>query len=440
MKKTNKLLHFYDSLSILKKFLLAPAIGLVLVFPFYIFAFFSMHDIKSSVQKFNSQLNPLQETAYNNILLLEKIANDINSAVTAKEIEWIDSAKVHAQHIRENLDTFSKSNYEKDAQDALVALNIYCKTIKNVSQKIIENGNNYTNIEEDTQTAIAHYNTLDASLKNLKLKIKQEIASSVNSLYENTNFLLLNGNFIFIAWLILSILIVFIVYRDIRYKINTIVENSREIAMGDVDFEKRLCIVSYDELGQIIKSINIFINKLHKSHEELSAAKKELEGLYVTDRLTNVYNRVKIDEIIEIELKKKKRYVHTFSIILIDIDYFKLVNDTYGHLIGDAILKEFAAILKENVRNTDYVGRWGGEEFMIISPQTDQSGALSLAEHLKSKIAEFHFTTIGKKTASFGIATCTEEDDIQSLIDNADKALYRAKENGRNQVVCYSLL
>lgn len=439
MKKTNKLLHFYDSLSILKKFLLAPAIGLVLVFPFYIFAFFSMHDIKSSVQKFNSQLNPLQETAYNNILLLEKIANDINSAVTAKEIEWIDSAKVHAQHIRENLDTFSKSNYEKDAQDALVALNIYCKTIKNVSQKIIENGNNYTNIEEDTQTAIAHYNTLDASLKNLKLKIKQEIASSVNSLYENTNFLLLNGNFIFIAWLILSILIVFIVYRDIRYKINTIVENSREIAMGDVDFEKRLCIVSYDELGQIIKSINIFINKLHKSHEELSAAKKELEGLYVTDRLTNVYNRVKIDEIIEIELKKK-RYVHTFSIILIDIDYFKLVNDTYGHLIGDAILKEFAAILKENVRNTDYVGRWGGEEFMIISPQTDQSGALSLAEHLKSKIAEFHFTTIGKKTASFGIATCTEEDDIQSLIDNADKALYRAKENGRNQVVCYSLL
>jgi len=161
--------------------------------------FFSMKEIKNSVQEFNSELNPLQETAYNNILLLEKIANDVNSAVTAKEVEWIDSAKVHAQHIRENLDTFSKSNYEKDAQDALVALNIYCKTIKNVSQKIIENGNNYTNIEEDTQRAIANYNTLDASLKNLKFKIKQEIATSVNSLYENTNFLLLHGNFIFFS-------------------------------------------------------------------------------------------------------------------------------------------------------------------------------------------------------------------------------------------------
>jgi diguanylate cyclase (GGDEF)-like protein len=440
MKKTNKLLHFYHSLSLLKKFLLAPALGLVLVLPFYIFAFFSMQEIKNSVQEFNSELNPLQETAYNNILLLEKIANDINSAVTAKEIEWIDSAEVHAQKIRENLHTFSKSDYAKDAQDALMALNIYCTTLRSVSQKIIENGNSYTTIEDDTQTAIANYNTLDTSLKNLKSKIKQEIATSVNSLYENTNFLLLHGNFIFLAWFILSTLIVFVVYRDIRYKINTIVADSREIANGDVDFQKRLCIVSYDELGQIIKSINIFINKLHKSHEELSAAKKELDSLYITDRLTGVYNRVKLDEIIDKELKRRERYGTLCSIILIDIDYFKLVNDTHGHLVGDSILQEFAAILKENIRDTDYVGRWGGEEFMIISPQTDQSGALSLAQHLRANVEEFLFTTIGKKTASFGVATCTEQDDIQSLIDNADKALYKAKESGRNQVVCYNQL
>ncbi len=440
MKKTNKLLHFYHSLSILNKFLFAPAIGLVLVLPFYIFAFFSMQDIKNSVQEFNTELNPLQETAYNNILLLEKIANDINSAVTAKEAEWIETTETHAQKMRENLHTFFNSIYNKDAQDALVAFDIYYEKVKNVSQRIIENENCYTGIEDDTKKIIANYNALDTSLKNLKLKIKQEIASSVNSLYENTNFLLLHGNFIFIAWLILSTLIVFIVYRDIRYKINTIVEDSREIARGDVDFEKRLCIVSYDELGQVVRSINIFINKLHKSHQELSAAKKELEGLYVTDRLTNVYNRVKIDEIIEMELKKKKRYDHTFSVVLIDVDYFKLVNDTYGHLVGDTILKEFAAILNKNVRSTDYVGRWGGEEFIIVSPQTDQNGALSLAEHLRGKIEESDFTAAGKKTASFGVAVCSEEDDITSLIDNADKALYRAKKGGRNQVVCYSHL
>lgn len=438
MKKIEKLLHYYHSFSLLKKFLLAPAIGLVLVLPFYIFAFFSMNEIKNSVKEFNNELNPLQETAFNNIFLLEKIANDMNSAVTAKEVEWIDSAESHAQKIRQNLHTFFKSDYEKDAQDALIAFNAYYETVRNVSQKIIENDNCYTNIEDDTKKVIENYNTLDSLLKNLKLKIKQDIATSVNSLYENTNFLLLNGNFIFLLWFFLSILIVLIVYRDIRYKINKIVEDSKEIARGDVDFEKRLCIVSYDEIGQIVKSINVFINKLHESHEELSEAKKELESLYITDGLTGVYNRVKIDEIIDVELKKQKRYGAICSVILIDIDLFKLVNDTHGHLAGDLILQEFAAILKSNIRDTDYVGRWGGEEFIIVSPQTDQNGALSLSEHLRSKIEDFSFTTIGKKTASFGVATCTENDDIQSLIDNADKALYRAKNNGRNQVICYS--
>lgn len=139
MKKINKLLHFYHSLSLLKKFLFAPAIGLVLVLPFYIFAFFSMQDIKNSVQEFNSELNPLQETAYNNILLLEKITNDINSAVTAKETEWIETTEIHAQKMRENLHTFFKSAYKKDAQDALVAFDIYYEKVKNVSKKIIEN-------------------------------------------------------------------------------------------------------------------------------------------------------------------------------------------------------------------------------------------------------------------------------------------------------------
>lgn len=438
MRKIKKLLYIYRSLSLLKKFLLAPALGLLLVLPFYIFAFFSMNNINNSVKEFNKELNPLQETAYKNIFLLEKAVNDINSAIAAKEIEWIDSAEIHIEEIRENLHKFFQSSYQKDAQEAIKALDAYYKVARDVSQKIIETDNNYRNIESDTKKVIENYKALDTSLKNIKLKIKQDIATSVNFIYESTTFLLLNGNLIFLVWFILSTLIIVIVYRDIKYKINTLVKDSKEIASGDVDFEKRLCIVSYDELGQIIKSINVFINKLHKSHEELSEAKKELERLYITDQLTGVYNRVKIDEIIDIELKKQKRYGYVCSVIMIDIDLFKLVNDTYGHLAGDLTLKEFSALLKSNVRDTDNVGRWGGEEFIIVSPQTDQDGALSLANHLRSKIEEFTFTTVGKKTASFGVASCSEDDDIQSLIDNADKALYRAKNSGRNKVVTHN--
>jgi len=283
---------------------------------------------------------------------------------------------------------------------------------------------------------VQNYNEIDGLFKSLKLQIKNDIEKNFNALYCDTNYILFNGNFIFSIWFVISTLIIFLVYRDIKHKINKIVEDSKEIARGDVDFEKRLCIVSYDELGQVVKSINMFIDKLHKNHEALSDAKKELDALYITDRLTNVYNRVKIDEIIDTELKKKKRYDHVCSVILIDVDYFKLVNDTYGHLAGDVILKEFATLLKESIRDTDYVGRWGGEEFIIVCPQTDLNGAMSLAENLRSKVEESYFTIVGKKTASFGVATCKEDDTIQSLIDNADKALYRAKNGGRNQVVC----
>jgi|GEM_PF-1229021 len=442
MKKIKKiirnLLFRYYSLSILKKFLLAPMFGLILVLPFYIFVFLNMLEMKQSVNDVNDELLPLQEISFNNILLLEKIVNEMNSAVSAKEVEWIAASDKNADKIRENLNRYIQSSYKKEIKEGFTAFNNYYKTAKEVSAKIIQNDQCYANIENDTKILIQNYNEIDGLFKSLKLKIKNDIEKNFNSLYCNTNFILFNGNFIFSVWFFISTLIILLVYRDIKYKIKKIVDDSKEIASGDVDFEKRLCIVSYDELGQIVKSINIFINKLHKNHEELSDAKKVLDSLYITDRLTNVYNRVKIDEIIDIELKKKKRYDHVCSVILIDVDYFKLVNDTYGHLVGDSILKEFAVLIKESVRDTDFVGRWGGEEFIIVCPQTDQNGALSLAEHLRSKIEEFYFTTVGKKTASFGIATCTDNDDAQSIIDNADKALYRAKGGGRNQVVFYN--
>ena len=440
MKKIEKiirhLLFRYNSFSILKKFLLAPLFGLVLVLPFYIFIFLNMLEMKHSVTNVNDELMPLQEISFNNILLLEKIVNEVNSAVSAKEAEWIDDADKNADKIRENLNRYVESSYRKEVKESIIAFDTYYKTLKEVSAKIIQNNQCYKNIENDTKVLVQNYNEIDGLFKSLKLQIKNDIEKNFNALYCDTNYILFNGNFIFSIWFVISTLIIFLVYRDIKHKINKIVEDSKEIARGDVDFEKRLCIVSYDELGQVVKSINMFIDKLHKNHEALSDAKKELDALYITDRLTNVYNRVKIDEIIDTELKKKKRYDHVCSVILIDVDYFKLVNDTYGHLAGDVILKEFATLLKESIRDTDYVGRWGGEEFIIVCPQTDLNGAMSLAENLRSKVEESYFTIVGKKTASFGVATCKEDDTIQSLIDNADKALYRAKNGGRNQVVC----
>ncbi len=162
--------------------------------------------------------------------------------------------------------------------------------------------------------------------------------------------------------------------------------------------------------------------------------KKKVEELAITDRLTQLYNRIHLDLILLQSIHNSTRYGLELSIIIIDIDKFKSVNDTYGHQVGDSVLKETAAILKKHVRKSDTLGRWGGEEFLVILPNTDINGAILLAEKLRVKLEEFDFSTIGTKTGSFGVSCFKKDDTENTILERADKALYKAKANGRNRV------
>lgn len=161
--------------------------------------------------------------------------------------------------------------------------------------------------------------------------------------------------------------------------------------------------------------------------------KKTIENLSKRDKLTNLYNRVKIDDALNQEIERAQRHNLELSVILLDIDNFKSINDNYGHIIGDKILSSFAQILQNNTRKIDVVGRWGGEEFIIISQNTNTKTAQILAEKLRLIIENFEFTSSIKNTASFGIAQFQKEDNSESLITRADNALYRAKRNGKNR-------
>ncbi len=161
---------------------------------------------------------------------------------------------------------------------------------------------------------------------------------------------------------------------------------------------------------------------------------KMLEELSIKDRLTSLYNRVKLESAFEEEMKRAKRYGNTFSVIMADIDHFKSVNDTYGHDVGDETLVTFARILKQHVRETDVVGRWGGEEFLILLPQTSSDAAYEIAQKLRENIEKHPFETIRKCTASFGLSTFTNDDTMQSLVKRVDNALYESKKSGRNRV------
>lgn len=181
-------------------------------------------------------------------------------------------------------------------------------------------------------------------------------------------------------------------------------------------------------LGAVVVLVMLYWNR------KLAALNKRLEQLSVTDKLTGLFNRQKLDVKLEMEFLRARRSGAPLSVIILDLDHFKNVNDTWGHQVGDQVLVCTAQLLTARLRQTDCAGRWGGEEFMVICPDTDLEGARALAETLRQAITAQTFPTAGHQTASFGVACCTVGDQVKTLVSRADQALYEAKHLGRNRV------
>jgi diguanylate cyclase (GGDEF)-like protein/PAS domain S-box-containing protein len=167
---------------------------------------------------------------------------------------------------------------------------------------------------------------------------------------------------------------------------------------------------------------------------ELKNSELRLKHLSQTDQLTKIPNRMYIDAQLQKQDYYFRRNAEACSILLIDIDFFKSVNDTYGHILGDAVLVEFAQLLKNSIRKGDHLGRWGGEEFLIVLPHTDIAKATALAHKLRAIIYEHRFCVVEHISASFGVSSLVDKLSITELIDAADKALYTSKAKGRNCV------
>jgi len=168
---------------------------------------------------------------------------------------------------------------------------------------------------------------------------------------------------------------------------------------------------------------------------------QEIELLSKTDALTGLWNRGCLEEMLEMEFKRARRYNHEFAILLLDLDHFKLINDNYGHLAGDEVLRQTSSRISSGLRETDFVGRYGGEEIVVILTETNLSDAKSIGDKLRASIAatpvqlEDQAITV---TTSVGVSYLREEiKTTESLFQEADEALYAAKENGRDQVVVY---
>jgi len=175
-------------------------------------------------------------------------------------------------------------------------------------------------------------------------------------------------------------------------------------------------VVTFNDVTQLQKEKDFFVH------------------LASTDTLTSLHNRAKLNEMLDFMVKKSTRYNNIpFCVIMYDVDFFKNINDTYGHLVGDLILKELSQLVSTNIRSSDFIARYGGEEFMILLSNTQLEYAIEVTEKIRTLIENTLFHDL-KITCSFGIYQFKEGDDISSIIDKVDQFLYKAKQNGRNRI------
>lgn len=192
-------------------------------------------------------------------------------------------------------------------------------------------------------------------------------------------------------------------------------------------FEQRTPTTYHDRLMKTCSSIiSILLER------------KALRRLSMTDKLTGLWNRVKLDNQLLMSKAAYSRNNEAYCVMILDVDHFKSVNDTFGHNVGDSVLVELAKILKQTVRTNDIVGRWGGEEFMVIVSESDSAKAHIVAEKIRLAVQERDFPEVGKITVSIGVFEVNQDISVLEIIDCADQALYKAKENGRNQVSVYT--
>lgn len=210
---------------------------------------------------------------------------------------------------------------------------------------------------------------------------------------------------------------------------------------------KRVVVMSNTKNKEIIFRVNIKSFVFNAKHivisftdiTDLKHYTYELQYKATHDNLTKLFNRQKLNDDLEKEIIRENRYMHGLSVLMLDIDNFKQVNDTYGHDVGDIVLRDISKVIQSSIRSTDYAARWGGEEFMVLLPETLLSDASKIAEIMRQNIENYVNETLNKPTTvSIGVAQFkVNVDTFDTFVKNVDLAMYQAKQTGKNKVVKY---
>jgi len=213
--------------------------------------------------------------------------------------------------------------------------------------------------------------------------------------------------------------------RSIVRPLNKAVTHFKHISEGNMN--ENISVSSQDEIGQVLSELAAMQGKL-------KILISDLDQLARTDELTGAWNRRRFEETVETEMDRLRRYGQRLSLMILDVDHFKKINDLYGHSIGDQVLIDLSNTIRSSLRVSDSLTRWGGEEFIILCPNTTAETVSKLAERLRKEVSSIEFQKVGNITLSFGVAECGAEETWEQWLHRADEALYLAKSGGRDRV------
>ena len=350
-----------------------------------------------------------------------------------------DPSKLEFYINREDIALQEVTVFDKEMN--IIAMNFDVEGAESLGQRY-----NKESLEQHFKKVFQSQNddTLHNKKHNLLIKPivnNNKIVAYITSNYKSTvdeKMVAINQTFIYLLFVIIFtvfIISIFIIIFSLKllHPLELLIEGIKKITAGDLSFTIKN--VSNDEIGVVVDAFNHMTQK--RKHVE-----EALEELAIRDGLTGLYNHKFFYTSLEKEIARDDRYHNTVSLLLIDIDHFKNVNDTYGHRAGDTILRELSQRLMTRARSTDYVCRYGGEEIAVILIETNITEAKAIAEELRILIEKEPFLIEDERyvsiTVSIGVSAYSKDaKDASMMVSNADNALYRAKENGRNQVCVF---
>ena len=437
MKLLNNIKIYYENLSLVKKIFVIPFLS---IFFGLILLYTSHHHANTLAQNTNilhTKYIPLLEKSNQNIALLNQLVETYSFIVNTDEEELYLQTKENTKKINDNLNYIENSNvFEKD----------YIKSVKyNYAQynKVVEQS--IYNILEANQLQLSNKLYLDQMFQLLQQvqkdfqflnsDIKKILVENKNNVQNTLEYITFSEIQNIIVTYLLLLLFSWFVYLSVNKKFKNLISTISTLGENSLSFKARLNESKSDEISFLSNQINEIFQSFEEKYQKLDIEKEKYTKIATIDQLTQIPNRYYLTEMLE-KFQSDKR---TYGLAILDIDKFKSVNDTYGHDVGDIVLQKVAKILEENTRKSDIVGRWGGEEFLILLNLDDEKTLANSLNKVREAIEQTSIETVGGVTASFGARLNTTQEEYSILLKEADLALYEAKHGGRNQVKIFTV-